>query len=79
MPDLAAVIWQLVGRKIVRVDAEEWDEEHKWLTSPGSVVIHLDGGIQLRSLGGSIEVDFEGEGAPTKRVWPEKLSQTPLL
>jgi hypothetical protein len=49
---------RLVGRTIVKVEADEWNEEYLWLTRFDSVRITLDDGTVLDSTGEPLTVEF---------------------
>lgn len=60
---LDQLIKKLRGKQIVRVDAEEWDEERQWLIGCGSVVITLSDGTEIHSLSEPLEIIFKEGGS----------------
>ena len=64
---LQDVLARLAGRRIVRVEAERFedvDEPHRggWLAGPGGVVITLDDGATLDTMGQPLDVGLPEEG-----------------
>ena len=62
---LEEVVARLAGRRIVRVEAERFEdvaEPHKggWLAGPGGVVITLDDGTALDTMGQPLDVGLPG-------------------
>ncbi len=60
------VIAKLVGRKIVSIEVEDWDDKpfswlSGWLHGVNAVEIHLDDGTVLDSLGEPLGVIFSKE------------------
>lgn len=47
--DLEQVKAKIAGRKVVGVEADEWEEEYEWLTAGpmSNVVFELDNGVKL--------------------------------
>jgi len=56
--DIEQVKANLVGKTILKIEAEEWDDENHWLADFGSVRIHLSDGTILDTLGEPLEVSL---------------------
>lgn len=52
---------KLIGRKIVSIQASDWDAKRNWLKDNGNVIFALDNGALISSMGEPVYVVLEKE------------------
>jgi hypothetical protein len=56
------LISELIGKRIVGIIGySSWDDERKWLSTMGSIVIMLEDGTRIDTLGEPLEINFSNE------------------
>lgn len=49
---------KIIGQRIIKVEATEWEDKYSWLSNFDSVRIHLENGIVLDSEGEPVRVEL---------------------